>query len=96
MNPLYKIEKEGIIEKIDAKKYADSEPLPLPEGFEWADVDPENDQHMEEINEFLNNFYVESESKDFKLGNETRQLKWAYSLPGYKKEYFVCIRSSKT
>lgn len=44
VNPLQKVEKEGIIQKIDAKEYQNSKPSALPEGFAWADIDPENQE----------------------------------------------------
>jgi hypothetical protein len=62
INPLKKVIKEGIIKKIDIKKYQNTEPMPLPEGFEWAEIDPENEQHMNEVTEFLNDNYVEAET----------------------------------
>lgn len=67
INPLKKVIKEGIIKKIDIKKYQNTEPMPLPEGFEWAEIDPENEQHMNEVTEFLNDNYVEAETQDFRL-----------------------------
>ena len=95
VNPLKKIEKEGMIEKINIKEYKDSKRTPLPDGFEWADVDPENEQHMAEITEFLNNNYVESETKDFMIGNKSEQIKWYYTLPGYNSSLFYLIRNSQ-
>jgi hypothetical protein len=35
--------KEGIIQKIDTEQYKKSEPTPLPDGFEWGLIDPENE-----------------------------------------------------
>ena len=49
---------------------------------------------MKEITDFLNNNYVESESKDFRLAQNVEQIKWAYTVPNYKTEYFYCIRST--
>ena len=67
VNPLNKVEKEGIIEKIVQKDYVETTPIALPDGFEWAEVDAANDEHMQEITDFLNHNYVESETNDFRL-----------------------------
>lgn len=68
-NPLFQKEiPEGLIEKFDVKEWKAKEPIALPEGFYWDTVDPENDEVMAEITDFLNHNYVESESKDFLIG----------------------------
>ena len=63
-----KIQKEGIIEKIDVKAYKESSPSVLPEGFEWDHLDPTDEKQLEELVEFLNSHYVESSGNDFRLG----------------------------
>jgi len=95
-NPLKRVHKEGIIEKIDIKKYKASEPTPLPEGFEWDTLDPAKDEDFDELSEFLNYHYVESDMKDFRLKQDREMLQWAYTQPGFKKEYFIVIRNSKS
>lgn len=50
---------------------------------------------MKELSEFLNDHYVESDSNDFRLSQDTEYLKWAYTVPGYNKDYFMIIRNSK-
>ena len=92
-NPLKKCIKEGVIEKIDVKKYKESQPTPLPEGFEWDTLDPTDEAQMDELSEFLNFHYVESEGADFRLAQSTKMLQWAYMIPGYKKEQFIVIRN---
>ena len=43
-NPLHKQVKEGQIEEIDHEKYKNSQPIPLPAGFEWDELDPNDDK----------------------------------------------------
>lgn len=65
-----------MIEKFDVKQWKAMERTPLPEGFYWDTVDPNNEEVMKEITEFLNNNYVESESKDFLIGQTVEFMKW--------------------
>ena len=51
---------------------------------------------MDELSEFLNFHYVESEGADFRLAQSTKMLQWAYMIPGYKKEQFIVIRNTKS
>jgi len=41
---LHKQVKEGQIEEIDHEKYKNSQPIPLPAGFEWDELDPNDDK----------------------------------------------------
>jgi hypothetical protein len=66
-HPLKSTNKEGILEKIDAKTYKEMGRVPLPEGFEWDIIDPENEEAINELNDFLNLHYVTSSGGDFRL-----------------------------
>lgn len=76
-HPLYqKVLPEGLLEKFDIKQWKAMDRTALPEGFYWDTVDPNNDEIIQEITDFLNNNYVESESKDFLIGNSVQFVKW--------------------
>lgn len=53
-------------------------PGPLLEGFEWTNMDFNNDQDVNEISEFVNKYYVEDKNGTFRLHYSPEMLKWMY------------------
>lgn len=90
-----KLVKEGEIKQF---KKADipTEPLPLPDGFEWHTFDCKNDEEVDELCEFLMDHYVEDDVGNFKLYYTKEKFRWGVQTPNYIKDLHVSVRNSKT
>ncbi len=86
--------KEGPIEVKEVKDVRPT-PLPLPEGFEWSNVDLANDKEMEEVFELLRDNYVEDTDNMFRFKYSIPFLRWALTVPGYYKDWIVGVRVAK-
>ncbi|KAI4199081.1 MAG: hypothetical protein LQ350_004836 [Teloschistes chrysophthalmus] len=81
---------EGPIKRIDPEQIP-KEPQQLLEGFEWVTMDLTNDKELEEVYELLNGHYVEDDEAMFRF-NYSQALK----APGWRKEWHVGVRASKS
>jgi glycylpeptide N-tetradecanoyltransferase len=54
---------------IEEKKAEDveKEPIKLPEGFEWANIDMYKDEDAQEVYDLLDNHYVEDTGGSFRF-----------------------------
>jgi len=91
MLPRKQIQREGIIKQFSAKDIP-TEPLPLPEGFEWSTYDARDDKVAAEVCDFLMDHYVEGDG-DFRLVYTVEKFKWATLPPGYVADFQFCVRS---
>ena len=94
VDPGMNIHKKGKIEKFDMAKFKDSDPLPLPEGFEWITIDPTSSNHLTDLCEFLKNHYIGNEY--FRVDMSLEKLKYILMSPNFNKEFFIAIINSKT
>ncbi|KAH3902640.1 probable Glycylpeptide N-tetradecanoyltransferase [Saccharomycodes ludwigii] len=87
-----KVTTEGPVDNSKTVADIPTSPLPLKAipGFEWYDVDIEND--IDELYQLLNENYVEDQDSAFRFDYSKSFLQWALTCPGYKKEWFVGIR----
>ena len=58
------------------------EPLKLPDGFEWSNLDLNNDEHANELYVLLNQHYVEDTNGKFRFDYQIPFLRWALNIPG--------------
>jgi len=56
-------------------------PLPLPEEYEWCELQIGNEEHMRELQRFLRKYYVEDESGVYRFEYSTSLLRWWLSAP---------------
>jgi glycylpeptide N-tetradecanoyltransferase len=82
------------VKDIDEKKEIIKEKYKLEEGLEWYDVDLEKD--LVEVYELLRDNYVEDDSNNFRFLYSIEFLKWAFTIPGMRKDWLISIKSSKT
>ncbi|KRY38372.1 Glycylpeptide N-tetradecanoyltransferase [Trichinella spiralis] len=68
------------------------EPYSLPEGFEWCNVDVDNEEQMEETYMLLQENYVEDEDNMFRFGYSLEFLKWLICMLRSKRVAPVLIR----
>lgn len=75
------------------KNNVDSLPLPLPDSFEWYDVNIDDQNELNQVYLLLCNHYVES--SNFRFNYSEDFLRWILKSPDWKREYHLSIRSTK-
>ncbi|KAL9025371.1 MAG: hypothetical protein Q9196_005789 [Gyalolechia fulgens] len=86
---------EGPIKVIEPEQVP-KEPQTLLEGFEWVTMDLTSDKELEEVWELLNGHYVEDDEAMFRFNYSVSFLNWALKAPGWRKEWHVGVRASKS
>jgi len=86
---------EGPIKIIDPETVP-KEPSPMHEGFEWVTMDLTDEKELEEVYDLLNGHYVEDGEAMFRFHYSQSFLNWALKSPGWRKEYHVGVRASKS
>ncbi|KAK5090381.1 glycylpeptide N-tetradecanoyltransferase [Lithohypha guttulata] len=66
---------------------------PLPEGYEWVELDLLDDKELQETFELLNNHYVEDDKAMFRFSYSKTFLDWALKAPGWRKVWHVGVRA---
>ena len=82
---------------FEHKKVEDvqKEPYALPNGFEWYEVDINDDDQAQQLYDMLKNHYVEDSEGNFRFEYPIPLLKWVLCVPNFKKEWHIGIRASK-
>uniref|UniRef100_A0A5S6QMY2 Glycylpeptide N-tetradecanoyltransferase n=1 Tax=Trichuris muris TaxID=70415 RepID=A0A5S6QMY2_TRIMR len=86
-------------EPFQADKHTEEirhEPYSLPDGFEWAVIDTDEDEHMNDTYKLLNENYVEDDENMFRFDYSLDFLRWALRPPGWQPDWFIGVRVSKT
>lgn len=90
---------EGDFDKqIDIEKKVDdirAEPLDIPAGFWWSNVDIKNDVECKEVYDLLTQNYVEDDDNMFRFDYSVKFLQWALTPPGYKVDWLFGVRGGK-
>ncbi|KAJ5509351.1 hypothetical protein N7527_011494 [Penicillium freii] len=86
---------QGPIKVIDPEKVSKT-PDALIEGFEWCTLDLTNEEELKELYELLNKHYVEDDNAMFRFNYSESFLHWALMSPGWKKEWHVGVRATKS
>jgi glycylpeptide N-tetradecanoyltransferase len=86
--------KEGSIEHKKLKD-VQKEPISLPAGFEWSNIDLKDDKQATEVYELLRDNYVEDSEHTFRFDYPVEFLRWALLIPGYNPDWFVGVRATK-
>ncbi|RMJ25176.1 hypothetical protein PHISP_03967 [Aspergillus sp. HF37] len=85
----------GPIKVIDPEKVS-KEPDALVEGFEWTTLDLTNETELHELWDLLTNHYVEDDNAMFRFRYSQSFLHWALMSPGWRKEWHVGVRATKS
>lgn len=85
-------------EPIETKKVSDisTTPYTLPEGFYWVSMKMSSEGDSEEVYQLLHENYVEDDDNMFRFNYSRKFLQWALMPPGYKEEWHIGVRHSKT
>ena len=84
---------EGPIKEVIPDKVS-KEPPPLPEGFEWVELDLTSQDELKEVYDLLNNHYVEDDKAMFRFSYSKSFLDWALKAPGWRKSWHVGVRAT--
>ena len=69
-------------------------PYQLPSGFEWDTLDLSNDDQAKELYELLKANYVEDSESTFRFEYSVDFIRWVHMVPGYNKDWHLCVRAS--
>jgi len=72
------------------------EPYKIPAGFEWSTIDIHNDAEADEMYQLLTHNYVEDDEAFFRFDYSVPFLRWALTVPDYRPELHLGVRSIKT
>ncbi|MCJ1386767.1 glycylpeptide N-tetradecanoyltransferase [Xylographa soralifera] len=86
---------EGPIKIIDPEQIS-KEPRALPELYEWVTMDLNDEKELHEVHELLSGHYVEDDDATFRLTYSVSFLNWALKSPGWRKEWHIGVRVSKS
>jgi len=84
------IDENTDIERISA------DPLHMPKGYEWCDLDVMEEGTINELYSLLSKNYVEDDEAMFRFDYSVPFLQWALTPPGYSKTLHVGVRAQKT
>lgn len=89
----------GTNEPIQADKTIDEikkEPISLPDGFKWDDIDLTSHDQLMELYSLLNENYVEDDDNMFRFDYSPEFLKWALQPKGWLKQWHTGVRVTKS
>ncbi|KAK5216824.1 glycylpeptide N-tetradecanoyltransferase [Exophiala xenobiotica] len=66
---------------------------PLPEGYEWVELDLSNDTEVKEVYNLLSLHYVEDDHAMFRFNYSAVFLDWALKSPDWKKSWHIGVRA---
>jgi glycylpeptide N-tetradecanoyltransferase len=69
------------------------EPYNLPEGFEFHTLNLNDHQELLDVQNFLNNNYLELCNDNIRFAYSTESIKWITMCPDYFPELFICVRT---
>jgi glycylpeptide N-tetradecanoyltransferase len=69
--------------------------LPLPDGFEWANVDLNDEVQAKEVYELLRNNYVEDSEATFRFDYPVEFLRWALLIPHHVNDWILGVRGGE-
>lgn len=71
-------------------------PAPLPESYEWCELDLTNDEEIAEVYNLLTYHYVEDDNAQFRFNYSKSFLNWALKSPHWKRAWHVGVRAAKS
>ncbi|KAJ9621133.1 uncharacterized protein PV06_05633 [Exophiala oligosperma] len=66
---------------------------PLPEGYEWVELDMTNEAEVKEVYNLLTLHYVEDDHAMFRFNYSAVFLDWAVKSPDWKKSWHIGVRA---
>ncbi|RMZ83015.1 hypothetical protein DV737_g1787, partial [Chaetothyriales sp. CBS 132003] len=69
------------------------EPAPLPDSYEWVELDLTNTDEIKEVYQLLTFHYVEDDNAMFRFNYSQAFLEWALKSPDWKKSWHIGVRA---
>ena len=91
-----KVDKNEPVNPIEDVNKVRQEPYPMPAGFVWCELDMSNEEHIAELYKLLTENYVEDDDAMFRFDYGADFLRWALTVPDYRKDWHVGVRVEKT
>lgn len=88
---------EGPIEEDSSVDDVPQQALSLPDAYEWADCNVDDDEQLTALYTLLNLHYVEDDDNMFRFDYSPEFLRWALQPPGFFKSWHlgVQVKASK-
>ncbi|CAI2368672.1 unnamed protein product [Moneuplotes crassus] len=80
---------KGVLEEVKQESYS------LPPGFEWYDIDLEDEEQLNDVYELLRDHYVEDSDHMFRFDYQKEFLKWALLPPKQNSDWILGVRGGK-
>ncbi|KAL4795259.1 acyl-CoA N-acyltransferase [Aspergillus venezuelensis] len=87
--------KEGPIKLYNPEEVPEA-PGPLTDGYEWSSLDLDIPNQQRELHDLLAGHYVEADDGSFQFRYSIPFLVWALKPPGWKRDWHVGVRNTKT
>lgn len=89
-----KDKKRGQIQKFNPEEIS-KEPVALPDGFVWSNLDITDDLQAAELCIFLNQHYIEDDDNHVRLYYDVNNLRYSLQTPGYITDLIFCVRNKQ-
>lgn len=86
---------DGPIKNVEVESVA-KQPQALMDGFEWCQLDLNQDSQLHEVYELLTYHYVEDDSAMFRFNYSQPFLNWALKSPDWIAAWHIGVRASKS
>jgi glycylpeptide N-tetradecanoyltransferase len=87
--------KEGPIKEV-IPELVPKAPAPLPEAYEWCELDLTNDEEIAEVYNLLSLHYVEDDNAQFRFSYSKSFFNWALKSPQWKRSWHIGVRAAKS
>lgn len=71
-------------------------PMTLPRGYEWCELDVQNEVDLNRLCTFLRSYYATDPADNFRISYANETVLWNVTPPGYRKEWHVAVVKSDT
>ncbi|KIV77643.1 hypothetical protein PV11_09430 [Exophiala sideris] len=97
--PVPRLDEQSTAEKPDGpikeviRELVPKDAAPLPEGYEWVELDLTSDAEVKEVYNLLSQHYVEDDHAMFRFNYSAVFLDWALKSPDWKKSWHIGVRA---
>ncbi|RMD43882.1 hypothetical protein DV735_g1207, partial [Chaetothyriales sp. CBS 134920] len=79
--------------KVVIPEKVPTQPAPLPESYEWVELDLTSPDEIKEVYQLLSHHYVEDDNAMFRFNYSQPFLDWALKSPDWKKSWHLGVRA---
>ena len=86
------VQPDGPIKEV-VPELVPKEAAPLPDGYQWVELDLTSEEEIKEVYELLTFHYVEDDNAMFRFNYSKSFLNWALKSPDWKKSWHIGVRA---